>query len=1569
MKNVGLVVFMCVFVIHIYAEPVASLPSSETILYHSNLLGHKDLDNGYANLNFSLFDSPQKGRQLYKTITKSHVLINESCFTVELDLPDFALEKDCWIEIGIQSEKDSTFKVLPKRQKYTCSNLKKQKVKDQYVSISVVKKVALNQAKRLWGQVSPGEPVPCYDSNDNLVVYMCPFRIGSKSFPLYEKIVEQTVRARQWESQIEKAYAEQNNTSSGDDKLDDDSYRASLKAAKHSKIGIEEYGTIYISARYDSYPIVLCSNYLSPYFTKADIAHKKASKKTGRKSSFLSRYYFLGVRGQAFKINCESQKILLHAYSLDEIDEGVVAPFKYSDSDVSGYKDAWDLLSSDAAPPTSNIHERRIQDWEIMPCVQWCRGCSPTSATMVLGYYDRGGLGAEFLGYGRLLDYWRYFSKYVDGREDVMVNVPNVLNELRQDMETDGDGATWPFNIGSGILKTCNNRNGYAFSSRRIQCNSILNDWCWNNIVEEVNNDRPFVWSSAPTEFLEGGHSLAAFGYKYDEGDSDYKYVMTYNTWDCPGQDDWHYKHYDHGSEQIIAQMDTVVPGGASWGQTSLHVPNGGETWGFGTSQKIWWYEDDERTWSADLEYSTNGGVTWNPIATVQPSSPGWQSYTWTVPNEPAENARVRIKNFSGSAEAQWNLQAADGSENDFTISEPSLSINTPYSYTVWYLGQTEEIRWFNSGVGDFVKLERSDDAGQSWYTITESTYNDGAFQYAVEEPTGSETSIRISSTDLPLINYETRLFEVRKPFIHLEEPLDGTLCYPERSCYIRWTSGGVGSLVDIYLSRDQGDTWEEIAQGIDAQIIDDRGFYRWDVSGPTSNNCRIRVQSAANPAIYSREFFNIYIMPPSLHVLGPTENETLLLGQKYDITWTTGGLVGTILIEKSTDGGATWIEIRQVSIRDGLYEWNVEEPPSENCLIKLTSISHPEVTSTSKPFRIERDSKVLYPLFDEICYLGDMDKIRWIPGGIGQNVQIHIKGKSEIEWQEIVSRTPNDGEYEWEVFGDTGKYQIRITSIDLPNIVAFSPVFSIEEWKLLSPNGGEIWHRGETYNIQWLGKKANRNVKIELTYNEGDTWYNFGTVPCSGQAEIKPYSSSQSDRCRIRIALEESTPLCIDECDSNFEIYDPYLNVKTPIGGNTLFVGENSRITWDSRGVGKTVKIELLRQSQQSGWQEIVSNTLNDGLYNWEVAGPESDLTRVRVSSRELPEHSSTNSGGYFTIKQRPQIKLKYPRKNEKFLAGRTCNIQWSSFEAGQQVKIEISRDGGISWSIIEDETENDGSYLWDVEETFSNTCLIRVSSVEEPLISGSSDHTFSVDSYDKVLFSTGNGFTSGGGGSIVGPNNTIQRFNADQAVQFVPSVSGYGLSSVRLAVSPLISSWNNIIDVSLMDDLEDRPGDVITSTSATVNDDEDWTLVSFNDPIPLQKDRPYWIMCSVAGNGFFSWHFSDPGVRGKMMNRKDFGEWKYWGSSQDHYYNSCFSIAINGQYIPQIPRYPDIIGDKTIDIKDVATLCSAWLQSDCDGMTNQWCNGADINCSGRVDLDDWMSIAKQWLQNIPED
>ena len=73
--------------------------------------------------------------------------------------------------------------------------------------------------------------------------------------------------------------------------------------------------------------------------------------------------------------------------------------------------------------------------WENIPCVLWCRGCAPTSASMVLGYYDRGDGYMEILKYGRLIDYWREYTKYSDGTGD-LINVPNVLNELRVEMKT-----------------------------------------------------------------------------------------------------------------------------------------------------------------------------------------------------------------------------------------------------------------------------------------------------------------------------------------------------------------------------------------------------------------------------------------------------------------------------------------------------------------------------------------------------------------------------------------------------------------------------------------------------------------------------------------------------------------------------------------------------------------------------------------------------------------------------------------------------------------------------------------------------------------------------------------------------------------------------------------------------------------------------------------------------------------------------------------------------------------------------------------------------------------------------
>jgi hypothetical protein len=125
----------------------------------------------------------------------------------------------------------------------------------------------------------------------------------------------------------------------------------------------------------------------------------------------------------------------------------------------------------------------------------------------------------------------------------------------------------------------------------------------------------------------------------------------------------------------VWGQLNTVVPSGGNGSQqTSLTVPDGGESWVSGTSHDIEWYEHNDITqdWIAYLDYSHDSGTTWTDIATVEGSGPGPQSYAWTVPaliagSPPIGTFRVRVST------AKWVgylpvYQAGDGSEADFEI-------------------------------------------------------------------------------------------------------------------------------------------------------------------------------------------------------------------------------------------------------------------------------------------------------------------------------------------------------------------------------------------------------------------------------------------------------------------------------------------------------------------------------------------------------------------------------------------------------------------------------------------------------------------------------------------------------------------------------------------------------------------------------------------------------------------------------------------------------------------------------------------------------------------------------------
>jgi hypothetical protein len=96
------------------------------------------------------------------------------------------------------------------------------------------------------------------------------------------------------------------------------------------------------------------------------------------------------------------------------------------------------------------------------------------------------------------------------------------------------------------------------------------------------------------------------------------------------------------------------------------------------------------------------------------------------------------------------------------------------------------------------------------------------------------------------------------------------------------------------------------------------------------------------------------------------------------------------------------------------------------------------------------------------------------------------------------------------------------------------------------------------------------------------------------------------------------------------------------------------------------------------------------------------------------------------------PAITVTYPNGSETLYIGSTYNLTWDSFgpaaTIGSSVKIEISRDGGDSWSTIVASTANDGIHPWTVTEPNSSQCRIRVTSTTNSSYTDISNTNFTI-------------------------------------------------------------------------------------------------------------------------------------------------------------------------------------------------------------------------------------------------
>jgi hypothetical protein len=204
--------------------------------------------------------------------------------------------------------------------------------------------------------------------------------------------------------------------------------------------------------------------------------------------------------------------------------------------------------------------------------------------------------------------------------------------------------------------------------------------------------------------------------------------------------------------------------------------------------------------------------------------------------------------------------------------------------------------------------------------------------------------------------------------------------------------------------------------------------------------------------------------------------------------------------------------------------------------------------------------------------------------------------------------------------------------------------------------------------------------------------------------------------------------------------------------------------------GVSQKVAIELSRDG--ATWETIhpafatTGNT--NAVFNWLVTAPATSQARVRVSWVGNPFVSSVSPVNFSIL---DRINLTRPNTALSWPTGTTRNINWShNLGTTEAVNLDLSRDGGMTWSSIATNVPNTGaatgSFPWVVTGPATTRARVRVSWAADPNVASVSPLDFTISGSINFTAPTGSSTWLIGRAHTIAWNHTLgagQTFDID--------------------------------------------------------------------------------------------------------------------------------------------------------------------------------------------------------------
>ncbi len=326
-----------------------------------------------------------------------------------------------------------------------------------------------------------------------------------------------------------------------------------------------------------------------------------------------------------------------------------------------------------------------------------------------------------------------------------------------------------------------------------------------------------------------------------------------------------------------------------------------------------------------------------------------------------------------------------------------------------------------------------------------------------------------------------------------------------------------------------------------------------------------------------------------------------------------------------------------------------------------------------------------------------------------------------------------------------TTQGRIRVTARDAAgnsgsatSAANFTIVSGTPSLTITAPNTAVTWPINTAQAITFnhnLGTGA--TVVIDLSRDGGASWTNINPGFVTTSATTGSYSWTVSGpattQARVRLTFAGTSALTSTSA-TNFTIADS-ITVTAPNTAVTWAAGSTQSVTWNhSLGTSQTVNIDVSRDGGTT-WTSVAANVANatatTGTFSWVVSGPATTQARIRVSASANPAISDTSNVN-FTISS-GTITVTAPNTAVTWTIGSTRSITWShNLGTSQTVNIDVSRDGGTTWSSVAanvaNATATTGTYSWVVSGPATAQARIRASASANPAVSDTSNVNFTI-------------------------------------------------------------------------------------------------------------------------------------------------------------------------------------------------------------------------------------------------